>query len=60
MNFSETQQIPENVGFRSSTQPTLELFFRLNRTVLPRDPPHKFPSKVEIFAMKIKNLIKVV
>ncbi|QFS44144.1 hypothetical protein GXM_01617 [Nostoc sphaeroides CCNUC1] len=34
MNFSETQQIPENVGFCSSTQPTLELFFRLNRTVL--------------------------
>ncbi|QFS43524.1 hypothetical protein GXM_00997 [Nostoc sphaeroides CCNUC1] len=30
MNFSETQQIPENVGFRSSTQPTLELFFRQN------------------------------
>ncbi|QFS44588.1 hypothetical protein GXM_02063 [Nostoc sphaeroides CCNUC1] len=34
MNFSVTQQSLDNVGFRSSTQPTLELFFRLNRTVL--------------------------
>ncbi|QFS49243.1 hypothetical protein GXM_06737 [Nostoc sphaeroides CCNUC1] len=37
MGFTKVQpnlQIPENVGFRSSTQPTLELFFRLNRTVL--------------------------
>jgi hypothetical protein len=31
---NETQQSLENVGFRSSTQPTLELFFRLNQTVL--------------------------
>lgn len=25
---SETQQSPKNFGFRSSNQPTLELFFR--------------------------------
>jgi hypothetical protein len=30
LNIRVTQQIPENVGFRSSTQPTLELFFRQN------------------------------
>ncbi|QFS42729.1 hypothetical protein GXM_00202 [Nostoc sphaeroides CCNUC1] len=30
MNFSVTQQSLDNVGFRSSTQPTLELFFRQN------------------------------
>ncbi|MEH1866764.1 MAG: hypothetical protein V7K69_17395 [Nostoc sp.] len=30
---SETQQSRENVGFRSSTQPTLELFFRQNLAV---------------------------
>ncbi|WP_230967590.1 hypothetical protein, partial [Nostoc commune] len=35
---SETQQSPENVGFRSSTQPTQECFFRLNRAVLERIP----------------------
>ncbi len=29
----ETQQSPENVGFRSSTQPTSECFFGLNRAV---------------------------
>jgi hypothetical protein len=31
---SETQQTPQNVGFRSSTQPTHFLFFCLNRVVL--------------------------
>ncbi|QFS48761.1 hypothetical protein GXM_06255 [Nostoc sphaeroides CCNUC1] len=44
MNFSVTQQSLDNVGFRSSTQPTLELFFRLNRTVLhPVGAIHKLP-----------------
>ncbi|QFS46038.1 hypothetical protein GXM_03518 [Nostoc sphaeroides CCNUC1] len=34
MNFSVTQQITENVGFRSSTQPTQFKVFGANPSVL--------------------------
>jgi hypothetical protein len=30
LNIRVTQKIPENVGLRNETQPTLELFFRQN------------------------------
>ncbi|QFS42792.1 hypothetical protein GXM_00265 [Nostoc sphaeroides CCNUC1] len=34
MNFSETQQSPGNVGFRSSTQPTYFYFLAKTYAVL--------------------------